>query len=98
MGNAIAVLTDGTWAAEGDNAKLSGLRLKPGDRFRLSAGGGGGVGDPRRRNIDLLADDVAQGYVSPEAAAGEYHAVVDAAGRVDRGATDLRRKQAEQPR
>lgn len=46
--------------------------LAPGDRLVLRYAGGGGYGDPRQRDPAAVADDVRNGYVSPEAAAREY--------------------------
>jgi N-methylhydantoinase B len=34
--------------------------------------GGGGYGDPGRRDRDRVRRDVAEGFVSPEAAARDY--------------------------
>jgi len=45
--------------------------LKAGDRFLLQSAGGGGFGDPRRRDPEALARDVAEGYVT-EAGAAAY--------------------------
>ena len=36
--------------------------LKAGTRMRIEGAGGGGYGDPRRRNVDALARDVREGY------------------------------------
>jgi len=48
------------------------LMLNAGDRVKIWTGGGGGYGDPRRRDRDQLLTDVARGYVSPEAARRIY--------------------------
>jgi len=47
-------------------------QLKPGDRVVLDAAGGGGYGDPRSRARAAIARDLAEGKVSPEAAARDY--------------------------
>ena len=39
--------------------------------------GGGGFGDPRERDPELVARDVEQGIVSIEAAARDYAIIVD---------------------
>src|SRR5215467_7126219 len=39
-----------------------------GERFLLQSAGGGGYGNPQERDRAVLARDVAEGYVSPEAA------------------------------
>ena len=46
--------------------------LKPGDRLELLEAGGGGYGDPARRDRRALEADVAQGFVTPEGAARDY--------------------------
>ena len=46
--------------------------LKPGDIITMDAAGGGGFGDPRQRDPELLKLDVREGYVSEEAADKEY--------------------------
>ena len=61
-------------AADGSRqeALKEAVMLKKGDRLRIHTGGGGGFGDPRRRNRERLATDVMRGYVSPEAARTRY--------------------------
>jgi N-methylhydantoinase B len=59
---------------------LSGRPIRPkgrqtvpgGDMIRLELPGGGGYGDPRRRDAALVAADVADGIVSRECAARDY--------------------------
>jgi N-methylhydantoinase B len=48
------------------------VEMKAGERFLLQSAGGGGYGDPRRRDLAALARDVAEGYVSPNAARRDY--------------------------
>jgi N-methylhydantoinase B len=43
-----------------------------GDRICLIGPSGGGYGDPRRRDRDAVRADVADGYVSPDAASRLY--------------------------
>jgi N-methylhydantoinase B len=61
------VLADGTRP----HPKSRGT-LAPGDRLILRYAGGGGYGDPRRRDRGAIRDDVKNGYVSPESARGDY--------------------------
>ncbi len=49
-------------------SKDQGIRLKAGEAVRVSTPGGGGYGDPGRREPALIARDVAQGYYSEEEA------------------------------
>ncbi|GAA4186375.1 hydantoinase B/oxoprolinase family protein [Streptosporangium oxazolinicum] len=49
-------------------------RVEVGDRVTLLTAGGGGHGDPRERDPELVRRDVAEGYVSPDAARATYGA------------------------
>jgi N-methylhydantoinase B len=44
------------------------VMLNDGDRVRIRTGGGGGYGDPKRRDRSRVRTDVMRGYVSPQAA------------------------------
>jgi N-methylhydantoinase B len=48
------------------------VAVSPGDRVTLLTAGGGGHGDPRERDPEAVRRDVAEGYVSPEAARQIY--------------------------
>jgi N-methylhydantoinase B len=48
------------------------VEMKAGERFLLQSAGGGGYGDPRRRDRAALARDLTEGYVSPDAASKDY--------------------------
>jgi N-methylhydantoinase B len=48
------------------------IEMAAGERFLLQSAGGGGYGDPRRRDADALARDVAEGYVTPKAVKRDY--------------------------
>ncbi len=50
--------------------------LQPGQRVILELPGGGGFGDPSRRDPQRVRDDVRAGYVSSEAAARDYGVVI----------------------
>jgi N-methylhydantoinase B len=50
--------------------------LKAGDIFRLDTPGGGGYGDPLRRDPERVLADVREGFVSPKAAEREYGVTV----------------------
>jgi N-methylhydantoinase B len=52
--------------------KATGVPMEPGDRLTFFTAGGGGFGDPRARDPAAIADDVAKGYVSVEAARRDY--------------------------
>jgi len=76
-GNGIALRVDGKWKDDFPNAKMVMANLKPGDAYLLRSGGGGGYGAPWERPAERVAEDVRQGYVTPDAAAELYGVVVD---------------------
>jgi N-methylhydantoinase B len=86
-GNGVATRTQGEWKTDYPNAKVANHRLRKGDAFRMLSGGGGGFGDPRTRDAELVAFDVAEGYVSVEAAERDYGVVVAPDGTLDAAAT-----------
>jgi N-methylhydantoinase B len=53
-------------------SKVTDVHLRAGQRVRLETPGGGGWGDPKRRDGDALRRDVRLGYVSPEVARTLY--------------------------
>jgi len=63
------------------NIKLS-QRFSPGTRFTLDLPGGGGFHDPRDRDLEAVARDVAEGLVSPRTAEREYGVKVTRSGRI----------------
>jgi N-methylhydantoinase B len=58
--------------------------LQPGDIFTAETGGGGGYGDPRERAVERIQKDIDRGYVTRDAAVGDYGVTIDRAGRVTR--------------
>jgi N-methylhydantoinase B len=61
-------------AADGTtrHALKDAVQLEAGDRVRIDTGGGGGFGDPRRRDRTSLREDIKKGYVSRAAARSIY--------------------------
>lgn len=53
--------------------KVNARPVKAGDVVRLSVGGGGGYGDVRDRDPEAIADDIANGYITPAFAESHYH-------------------------
>jgi N-methylhydantoinase B len=53
-------------------SKFSNITLHRGDQVKIVAPGGGGWGDPLEREPDRVLKDVAEGFVTPEAALREY--------------------------
>ena len=61
--------------ASGKDLRGKGRQPIPaGDRLIMEMPGGGGLGDPRARSPERLAEDVRNGLVSPEAAKRDYGA------------------------
>jgi len=67
--------------------------IAPGEVFTMLWQGGGGYGDPVRRDPDAVAIDVKDQRVSREAARDIYGVVVNEDGQVDAAATKSRRAQ-----
>jgi N-methylhydantoinase B len=51
--------------------------LKPGDVIIMDAAGGGGYGNPLERDLELIENDVFDGYVSMESARNDYGVVIN---------------------
>ena len=51
---------------------VTGLRLNRDDVVRIVTGNGGGYGDPCERPRDRIADDLKNGYLTPERAQEVY--------------------------
>jgi len=76
---------------ERDVGKIDVLEMEPGDVLRIGTQGGGGFGDPLERPAGKVAEDLGNGFISPETARDGYGVVIDSRGAVDRDATrDLR--------
>ena len=81
--------------ASGTTLRPKGQQTIPaGDRLRLEMAGGGGFGDPHERDPERVAEDVRNGFVSPESARSDYGVVLDDAGDVDVMATERLRASA----
>ncbi len=57
------------------------------ERVIIEMPGGGGLGNPRRRAIAAVADDVRQGFISAEAARRDYGVAVNDDGSIDESET-----------
>jgi N-methylhydantoinase B len=71
--------------------KVGGFPLLPGDLLLMESSGGGGFGDPLERDPALVVADVAEGYVTRDAAEATY-GLVWSGDTVDAGATARRRE------
>ena len=67
-------------------SKVTDVLITRGQRVRLETPGGGGFGDPRRRDPSRVARDVAMGYVSPDGGASRLR------GRLMRGTSTMSEK------
>ena len=70
------------------------VHLGRGDFLRFRLPGGGGYGDPSKRDPNLVAADVLNGLVSSEAARNVYKVVLDKSNKVVEEKTRLLRKDA----
>jgi N-methylhydantoinase B len=87
-----AVLNRGSARERALTSKIAGLRLERDDVLTVEFAGGGGWGDPYRREVARVREDVARDYVSVEAARDDYGVVLTPALEVDADATaQLRR-------
>ena len=80
-----------------DNEKalhpLQTLLVKEGERLMVEMAGGGGYGDPLERDPTMVADDIANGFVSSDVARSTYGVAVHPDTlAVDRDATSLLRR------
>jgi len=69
-------------------SKDQGLPLAAGESIAVQTPGGGGYGDPKARDPDLVARDVRLGYVSRKAAAQDYGVAISADGTIDAQRTE----------
>jgi N-methylhydantoinase B len=53
-------------------SKYANIRIKHGDRVRITVPGGGGYGDPRERNREQVREDLLEDYISTDAALALY--------------------------
>ena len=53
-------------------SKFSGIILHPGDQVKLVMPGGGGYGDPEKRDHGMIAADIENGFVTAERAKSDY--------------------------
>src|SRR5215469_11671122 len=61
--------------------------VPPRDAIQLNLPGGGGFGDPRRRDPQAVRDDMLDGLITAEDAQRDYGVVLDARGEIDAAAT-----------
>lgn len=83
--------------ASGRKLRGKGQQTVPqGDRVIIAMPGGGGLGNPRQRDVGAVADDVRQGFISADAARRDYAVAVNDDGSVNESETaKLRQLAAE---
>ncbi|HHJ4328268.1 TPA: hypothetical protein ACQJWO_005582, partial [Klebsiella pneumoniae] len=69
------------------------LQVQPGERIININPGGGGYGDPHRRPVGKVLEDVRNGLVSRDGAALEYGVFIDRDGSLNEPATQAARGQ-----
>lgn len=91
--NRFVVLRNGETIQPSDvPGKVSGFALGRGDIVREETAGGGGYGDPLKRDPARVAEDVRERYLTVDQARLRYGVVLDGAGAVDSAATEAVRK------
>jgi N-methylhydantoinase B len=83
---------DGVTEAFDTPGKVAGHPIEEGVMLVVRSAGGGGYGDPLARDPGRVLSDVAEGYVSPEAALQLHGVVFDRAGCIDVAATSALRQ------
>jgi N-methylhydantoinase B len=68
----IEVSQGGTVTRPPHVSKGTGYVLAPGDWVQVKTPGGGGWGDPRKRDRERVERDVRRGYIAPSLAAATY--------------------------
>ena len=48
------------------------MTIEPGDCISLTTGGGGGWGKPAERDVERIAEDLREGWITPERARRDY--------------------------
>src|SRR5262249_22827651 len=81
----------GDGAVEDLSMHATGVALREGDRFELTAASGGGFGDPLDRQPAAVAEDCARGRVDETQARGVYGVIFTDGYRIDGRATDRAR-------
>ncbi len=89
--NGVTVLGGGGQYRPAHLSKDQDIALRPGDVVAVDTPGGGGFGDPLRRDPALVARDVRRGYYDAASAAARFGVVLAPDGEADAAATAVRR-------
>lgn len=74
--NDVRLVIDGKEVVPPFRSKAEKVKLHAGDKVRLASPGGGGYGDPARRDPAAVEDDLNNGFISEEQAVAVYGARV----------------------
>jgi N-methylhydantoinase B len=75
--NRVVVCRDGETYHPPHRSKDQGIAVRAGDEVRVSTPGGGGYGDPRRRDPRRVAQDLRRGYYTADEAASRFDVRVE---------------------
>ncbi len=89
--NEVEIIRSGEVYVPPHTSKDQDIALEEGDVIKVRTPGGGGYGDPFRREPELVARDVRRSYIDAATALGEYGVVLGTDSNVDADATALRR-------
>jgi N-methylhydantoinase B len=89
---------DGQIEAFDAPGKVAGHPIEAGSIVMVRSAGGGGYGDPLRRDPQRVYGDVCEGHVSADAAREIYGLALDGGGRVDAAATMALRQRLREAR
>lgn len=87
----VSVIRDGGERLFETPGKVTGHPIRKNDIVVMRSAGGGGYGDPLRRDPEKVLDDVVSGYISIERARDGYGVVITNSDTVDETATSARR-------
>lgn len=90
--NVVRIHRDGAVHTPEHLSKDQDIPLKRGERVEVLTPGGGGYGDPFKRDPAIVARDVGRGYYTAHAAEDLFGVALDAAGAVDADRTTALRK------
>jgi N-methylhydantoinase B len=76
MPHGLTLTRSGSPRPEWLGSVFSDIKIASGDQFSRPTAGGGGFGDPLRRDPARVCEDVADGYVSIERSAKDYGVVI----------------------
>lgn len=86
--NRFTVIRDGTVIEPSPMpGKVAGFEMRAGDVVRMESSGGGGYGDPLKRDPARVAEDVGHGYIAATDAEARYGVKLDEGMTVDAEAT-----------